>query len=237
MTGPLSARTCSRPSTRVQAKTRASGRIQVGRLTRRIARAGHERFQDGNSTGSLRGVSAAGARVEQRAQLTDVAGGGESAFVDRRLKGVLECHHQLDAIERTQAQLFDRRIGREIVAAGVLRQQRGQAVAACSHRARCAAGIHPVANDRSLEFARPLRPRQLLLGPDQRAANFLVIGQFRVGLPDDGLDVRAAFEYQRRRARVPRCRFARRRPPHREPRRCASARARRLPERHSALPA
>ena len=61
MTGPFVSIACSRPSTRIQAKTRASGRSQVGRLTRRTARAGHERFHVGKSTGSADAASAFGA--------------------------------------------------------------------------------------------------------------------------------------------------------------------------------
>ena len=55
--------------------------------------------------------------LDERAQLAEVARFGERAFVDARLKRVLERHHQLDALERAQPELLERRRRRQIVAA------------------------------------------------------------------------------------------------------------------------
>ena len=62
ITGPSRSPRCSRPSTRIQAKARVNGRIHTGRFTRRIARANHDRFHTGKSTGSAGGASLVAAR-------------------------------------------------------------------------------------------------------------------------------------------------------------------------------
>ena len=82
ITGPSTSRRCSRPSTWIHAKTRASGRIHVGRLTRRTARAGHVRFQDGNATGSAGIDACAGARSTSGRSAPTFARLGERALVD-----------------------------------------------------------------------------------------------------------------------------------------------------------
>ncbi len=105
-----------------------SGRIQVGRLTRRTSRAGHDRFHDGNSTGSAGVAIARGRRVHERPQLRDIACAGEGAFVDARLERVLERDHQLDALERAQPELLDRRARRDVGTAGVLRDERRELI-------------------------------------------------------------------------------------------------------------
>ena len=159
-----------------------------------MARAGHDRFHDGNSTGSTGGVCPAGACSSRVRSCGDVARLRELAFVNRRLKGVLERDHQLHAVERAQAELFDRRIRRQIIAPGVLRNQRGQAIGAFLDEARRASLNDPVANDGPLQFPRPFGPRQLALGPHQRAADLLVILELGVDLPDNRVEIGALVE-------------------------------------------
>ena len=59
---------------------------------------------------------------------------GERAFVDARLERVFERHHQLDALERAETELLDRRVRRHIVASRVLRDERRQRIADRSAR-------------------------------------------------------------------------------------------------------
>ena len=98
----------------VHANTRASGRIQVGRLTRRTRARGHDRFHAGKSTGSAGGASLVAARSTSVRSWPTIARFGERAFVDARLERVLERDHQLDALERAEPELLERRLRREI---------------------------------------------------------------------------------------------------------------------------
>ena len=71
------------------------------------------RFHAGKSTGSAGGGVAVRRLFDQRSQLPTVARLGERALVDARLKRVLERDHQLDAIERAQPELLERRLRRQ----------------------------------------------------------------------------------------------------------------------------
>ena len=97
------------------------------------------RFQDGKSIGSAQRAAAAapGAAVERPGQRFEVghgAGGRELAFVDRDLQRFLERHHQLDALERAQSELVDRRRAGRRMRPGAKR---------CDDRARTLARLLP----------------------------------------------------------------------------------------------
>ena len=118
----------------------------------------------------------------KRSQLTEILRAGERAFVDARLERVLERDHQLDAIERTQPELLQRRLRREVVAAGIFRDQRRERIGAVLDESRRgAAALHPVANRGAFQFpwcrrcaAAPLRARSTRAGSSdgRRAARW-----------------------------------------------------------------
>ena len=102
---------CSSPSTRIHAKTRAERQDPGRQAERGGPRApASARFHDGKSTGSASALGCRPAAVDQRAQVRRAsARAGERAFVDARLEAILERHHQLDALERAQPELLERR--------------------------------------------------------------------------------------------------------------------------------
>ena len=132
-----------------------------------MKRAGHARFQAGNSTGS-----AAGAVSDERStscRSSDrLSRFGERAFIDPRVKGVFERDHQLDAFERAQSELLNRGAGPKIAAAGVLGDERRQRIRAVRHVLSFPATGNPLADQRSLELSRAFGARQRLL-PARRA--------------------------------------------------------------------
>ena len=162
---------------REDARERQDPRRQARRAGSRAPAS--ERFHDGNSTGSA-GGGVAGRAPARRAlrSCADVARAGERAFVDARLERVLERHHQLDAFERAQPELLERRRRRRRRRARrTSRPARPAIVGAGRTARRAAAALHPVANRRALQLARALGARQLALGPDERAADPLVIAR------------------------------------------------------------
>ena len=159
-----------------------------------MARAGHDRFHDGNSTGSAGGIWPGGAcSSKARREAMSRASANLPSSIGA-LKGVLERDHQLHAVERAQAELFDRRVRRQILAPGILRNQRGQAIGARLDEARGASLNDPVAHDGSLQLPRSFGARQLALRPHQRAADLLLIFELGVGLPDDRVEIGALVE-------------------------------------------
>ena len=74
----------------------------------------------GKSTGSGAGSAGAGAAAS-RSRSATVVDVRERRFVDRRVQRLFERHHHLDALERAETQLFERRPGLELAAAGVPR--------------------------------------------------------------------------------------------------------------------
>ena len=123
---------CSRPLTRIQANTRASGRIQVAWLSRRITPTTGWRFQLREvdrlgDVGLRRAPRSSSARTSR-----DRLRRGELRFVDARLQPVFERHHQLDALERAQPEILERRVGADRAAAGESREQRRDRIVAAS---------------------------------------------------------------------------------------------------------
>ena len=47
--------------------------------------------------------------LHERSKLSEIAGAGERAFVEARLKCIFERDHQLDTLERTEPELLERR--------------------------------------------------------------------------------------------------------------------------------
>ena len=74
ITGPSSGSRCSSPSTLDPREDAASGRSQVGWLTRRTARASHVRFHDGKSTGSAGAAASSGSEATSCSSAADRAG-------------------------------------------------------------------------------------------------------------------------------------------------------------------
>ena len=116
-------------------------------------------------------ASLVGARSTSVRSWPMIARLGERAFVDARLKRVLERHHQLDALERARA--------RALRASSAATDRRGPAYFATSAAERVGAGRratrrraaarHPVADRRALQLARAFGARQLALRPHERA--------------------------------------------------------------------
>ena len=79
-----------------------------------MARAGHDRFHAGNSTGSAGAASPAALFSTSVSELGDASRFGKGAFVDARLEVVFERHHQLDALERAEAEFLDGRRRRDV---------------------------------------------------------------------------------------------------------------------------
>ena len=116
MTGPSRPARCSSPRTSSDRNSRMGGRIHDGRLTRRAARAGSDRLQDGNTNGFGRRRLGRLARLERRdegVEIRDGRGGAEPRFVDRHFERVLDGDHQLDPLERAEAELVDGGVGRD----------------------------------------------------------------------------------------------------------------------------
>ena len=132
-------------------------------------------------------------------QLTHVTRVGERPFVYSSLKGVFERHHQLDALQRAQPQLLERRLRRQIGPACVLRHQGGERVGAGLHGARRrGAALRPLANRRAFQLACAFGPRQLGLRPQERASNLLMIVELRIRFTDHDVGIRAGIEQQHR---------------------------------------
>ena len=118
-------------------KMRPSGRIHVGKLARRIAQANGDRFQVGKTMclgppregtcvlglgtcddwftecgtrtrNGERGTGNGSLFAHERFDLSNRPLTPKRAFFERRLKRFLERHHQLDPIERAQAELLER---------------------------------------------------------------------------------------------------------------------------------
>ena len=111
------------------AKMRPSGRIHVAWLTRRMIRTGQAPIprREVDRLGDLRFLRR---RRNHRAQIVERLRARELRFVDARLELIFERHHQLDALERAQAQALDRCAAVELPRARELREQRLQLIAA-----------------------------------------------------------------------------------------------------------
>ncbi len=172
----------------------------------------------GRAAGPVREVDRLGRRrlagrgaLDQRSQLTEILRAGKRAFVDARLERVLERDHQLDPIQRAQPQLLQRGLRREVLAAGVFRDQRRERVGALLHQARRGAAVlDPLADRGALELARAVGARQLGLGPDERAADLLMVVELGVGLAHHRVRVDRRVRGPAPRARALRIRSARR---------------------------
>ena len=167
------------PSTRSPGEQRArAAESRSAGSTRRIARASHDRFHAGKSTGSAGGASLGGALLDERAQLTEIARARERAFVDPRLERVLERDHQLDALERAQARApRASSSARDSSRPAYFASSAASASVPCWTRRGAAPRLHPLANRRALEFPRAFGARQLGLGPHQRAPDLLMIAR------------------------------------------------------------
>ena len=106
-----------------------------------------------------------------------------------RLKGIFERHHQLDALERAQAELVDRRGRREAATARVFFDERSECVGASNHVPRRAALFDPLTDGRAFQFARAFRAGQLGVGPAHDAPDLLMVGEDEVGRADHGVEV------------------------------------------------
>src|SRR5439155_6866723 len=79
-----------------------------------------------------------GAKISQR------TGFGKGTFVDTSLEGILHCDHQLDPFEGAEAELFDRRGGRDLAAPRIFRNEHGQRVGGGARLWRFRAVLEPV---------------------------------------------------------------------------------------------
>jgi hypothetical protein len=133
---------------------------------------------------------------DQGSELAQILCARERALVDVRLKRILERHHQLDAIQRAEPELFERRVGRELGAACVLREERGEPILArMDRRTLTRAALHPLADLRAFQLARPFRARQLRLVPDQRTPHLLMIFELGIDDADHVVDHDAGIEH------------------------------------------
>ena len=170
-------------------------------------RAGAERFHDGKSIGSVGRVrlsrtpraGQSGARGnnvgDQRLEIPDGLCRREARFVHGDLKRLLEREHQLDALERAQSELIDRRRCGD-------RASRGEATDDCG--ARCGSHLAAARGASPDEASHSFNSRRLSLrvpsvrgsSPDRpyrRGADLLVVQQRRVRGSDNRIDVDAGF--------------------------------------------
>ena len=135
--------------------------------------------------------------VHQLTELSNIARFRERALVYPRLKRVFERHHQFHALQRAQSQLLERRLRRQIGAAGVFREQDDERIAAgLRETRRRRTAFRPFADRGALQLARAFRARQLGLGPHQRPANLLWIVEHGVRGADHGVGICACLEQQ-----------------------------------------
>ena len=253
ITGPCRSRRGARAPRRVDARE-DRGRAAESRSAgwRGGARApASDRFHDGKLDRLGRPATVARsppARLERPRSCLEVGDGRRRANAPssmRRLERVLERHHQLDALERAQPELVERRRRRRSSRPGAKRARSAAHVASLrAARRRRAAALPPRSHARSsraLQLPRALGARQLgSRARPARGADLLMIAELRVGL-----------RARRRRRRRPAsststaCTRSSRRPggdapttaESRTPGMRVQRRARRPRERRSALPA
>jgi hypothetical protein len=104
----------------------------------------------------------------------------EGGFVERRVERLFERHHHLDALERTEPELFERGRGIDGAPAGKPAMTDSTLVPAISPRRapRLSAATREF---RDVSVSSSLRSRQLVSRPHARGSNALMIGQLRVG--------------------------------------------------------
>ena len=161
------------PRTVIHAKHRASGRIHV-RLTQPADHADQRR--GGSSSGSRparRPQPASAARSSSALHVAQRLGCGKPRFVHARLQPVFERHHQLDAFERAEPQLIERRCRRRPPD----RRQTSRSAPPPDRRprrarSRAARPSRPTRESRCrLSFLRALGARQRAVAPDRKAAD------------------------------------------------------------------
>ena len=91
------------------ANTRASGRIHVASESRRISATGQRAVPRREVDRLVDRRSAVGPCSTSCLQIADARGFREPSLVDARLKPILERDHQLDAFERAESELLERR--------------------------------------------------------------------------------------------------------------------------------
>ena len=164
MTGPSMASRCSAPSTfdpGEQSRQRQKPRhvaqaAHRARPPRPVPRREVHRLGRGRLVGRLAGRLGAHQLLERG----DVGGFGEGGLVNRPAESLLERDHQLDAFQRAEAQLVERRAAGHGASAGELRQQRLDARSVRGRDGGGAARGHPVAHLLPLELPCALGPRQ-----------------------------------------------------------------------------
>ena len=226
-----SASRCSRPSTFTGAKTRASGRIQVGRLTRRSARAGAVRFQrrEVDRLGDAAALTApdtpsSGRAIASRSPTVCAAANCPSSTVT--------CSASSSAIISSTRSSELKPSSSMVVLAPTVRPGANRAprpdAALRTHRLLRShrAGAHPPIGSASREAhavsvsacppcaAAPRRPHR-------RQADLLVVLERRVGRADDVVEIGALGDGRRSPGRVPPIH----RPPARRPPRIHARRA------------
>src|SRR5262245_2729565 len=128
-------------------------------------------------------------------QVVNAAGLCEARFVDRGLKSIFERHHQLDALERAQTGLLERRTSADFAAARKPSKESLERALA----SRCGwfrAGDNPVANGAAPQLSSPFRTGQVAVGPHRHASNPLVVGQNGVRLTHDVVRVCTRLEHE-----------------------------------------
>ncbi len=134
---------------------------------------------------------------DQLLQLRDACRLREAPFVQSCLEAILERDHQLDPLERAEAELLERGGAADVAPVREARDERFEGVAGAGRDGRFARS-HPVAQGAALQLARPLGARQLSGRPDRGRANALVILQAAVGGAHDRILVRAGVEHHHR---------------------------------------
>ena len=105
--------------------------------------------------------------VDKRAKLRKIARCGERPFVEARLEGILDRDHQLHALQRAEAELFEGGLRREFPPPGVFSDERGKHVGARPHEARRSAFRRLVV---------PLKSRQL--------GRLILVSHVRLQMPE-----------------------------------------------------
>ena len=130
----------------------------------------------------------------QRQDVADASGLGKPALVDRRIESVLDRRHELDPIERTEPEFFDRRFRPQAAPTGVAREQSLERRAGARRADGDLSRLGPPSNLAAFELASALGSGQRRPREDRDAANALVVGQDRIRRPDDSLDVGARLD-------------------------------------------
>src|SRR5919108_4316706 len=143
-----------------------------------------------------RGLCCWCAGLHQRLQVADCSRVRELALVNRRVELFFQGGHQLDALQRAQAQLVDGGRAGHAIAMCQLRDDRGDGSLASGSGSfsRLAACFGPPLQLTAFELSCAFGSRKPVLCPDRRRPNLLMLFEPGIGLPHDVVLIRARFQ-------------------------------------------